>query len=43
MTACTLVSRKWPEPAFGNRAVVRCFVGGSGAEDLLDQPDDAIA
>lgn len=43
MTACTLVSRKWPNPAFGNRAVVRCFVGGSGAEDLLDQPDDAIA
>ncbi len=43
MTACTLVSRKWPDPAFGDRAVVRCFVGGSGAEDLLDQPDDAIA
>jgi oxygen-dependent protoporphyrinogen oxidase len=43
MTACTLVSRKWPEPAFENRAVVRCFVGGSGAEDLLDQPDEAIA
>jgi len=43
MTACTLVSRKWPEPTFGDRAVVRCFVGGSGAEDLLDQPDDAIA
>ena len=43
MTACTLVSRKWPNHAFGDRAVVRCFVGGSGAEDLLDQPDDAIA
>jgi protoporphyrinogen/coproporphyrinogen III oxidase len=43
MTACTLVSRKWPDPVFGDRAVVRCFVGGSGAEDLLDQPDDAIA
>jgi oxygen-dependent protoporphyrinogen oxidase len=42
MTACTLVSRKWPDRAFGDRAVVRCFVGGSGAEDLLDQPDDAI-
>jgi oxygen-dependent protoporphyrinogen oxidase len=43
MTACTLVSRKWPDRAFGDRAVVRCFVGGSGAEDILDQPDDAIA
>ena len=43
MTACTLVSRKWPDRAFGDRAVVRCFVGGSGAEDLLDQPDDEIA
>ncbi len=42
MTACTLVSRKWPDPAFGNRAVVRCFVGGSGAEDVLDQPDEDI-
>jgi len=43
MTACTLVSRKWPDRVFGDRAVVRCFVGGSGAEDILDQPDDAIA
>jgi oxygen-dependent protoporphyrinogen oxidase len=43
MTACTLVSRKWPDRTFGDRAVVRCFVGGSGAEDILDQPDDAIA
>jgi len=43
MTACTLVSRKWPDRAFGDRAVVRCFVGGSGTEDILDQPDDAIA
>jgi oxygen-dependent protoporphyrinogen oxidase len=43
MTACTLVSRKWPDPAFGDRAVVRCFVGGLGAEDLLDQTDEDIA
>ena len=33
MTACTFVSRKWPEEAFGDRAVVRCFVDGEGAED----------
>jgi protoporphyrinogen/coproporphyrinogen III oxidase len=43
MTACTLVSRKWPSRDFGDRVVIRCFVGGSGAEDILDQPDDAIA
>ena len=43
MTACTLVSRKWPDRVFGDRAVIRCFVGGSGAEDILDQPDEAIA
>ncbi len=43
MTACTLVSRKWPDPSFADRAVVRCFVGGSGTEDILEQPDEAIA
>lgn len=43
MTACTWVSRKWPEEAFGDRAVLRCFVGGAGAEDVLDSPDEDIA
>jgi protoporphyrinogen/coproporphyrinogen III oxidase len=43
MMACTLVSRKWPDPSFGGRAVVRCFVGGSGTEDILEQADEAIA
>ncbi len=42
MTACTLVSKKWPEPSFGSRAVVRCFVGASGIEELVDQPDADI-
>ncbi len=42
ITAATFVSRKWPEAAFGDRAVVRCFVGASGTEDLLDQPDEDI-
>jgi protoporphyrinogen/coproporphyrinogen III oxidase len=42
MTACTVVSRKWPDERVGDRAVLRCFVGGVGAEDLLDQPDDEI-
>lgn len=30
ITACTWVSRKWPVPAFGDRAVVRAFVGHAG-------------
>jgi oxygen-dependent protoporphyrinogen oxidase len=42
ITAATFVSRKWPEEAFGDRAVVRCFVGASGTEDLVDQPDEDI-
>jgi oxygen-dependent protoporphyrinogen oxidase len=42
MTAATFLSRKWPDPAFGPRAVVRCFVGAVGSEDLLDAPDEDI-
>jgi oxygen-dependent protoporphyrinogen oxidase len=42
MTAATFVSRKWPDTAFGTRAVVRCFVGAVGFEDVLDEPDQEI-
>lgn len=42
ITAATLVSRKWPDEAFGDRAVVRCFVGAAGIEDLVDEPDEDI-
>jgi oxygen-dependent protoporphyrinogen oxidase len=42
MTAATFLSRKWPDPAFGSRAVLRCFVGGAGAEDVLDARDEDI-
>lgn len=42
MTAATFLSRKWPEPSFGTRAVVRCFVGAAGFEDVLDAPDEDI-
>jgi oxygen-dependent protoporphyrinogen oxidase len=42
MTACTLLSKKWPDPAFGSRAVVRCFVGAAGIEDVVDEPDEDI-
>jgi len=42
MTACTFLSRKWPQADFGTRAVVRCFVGAVGFEDVLDAPDQDI-
>ena len=42
MTVATFVSRKWPEDAFGDRAIVRCYVGGAGVEDVLDAPDEDI-
>src|SRR6185436_196989 len=42
MTAATFISRKWPDERFADRAVVRCYVGGAGAEDLLDAPDEEI-
>jgi oxygen-dependent protoporphyrinogen oxidase len=42
MTAATFLSRKWPEPAFGTRAVLRCFVGASGSEDVLDAADEDV-
>jgi oxygen-dependent protoporphyrinogen oxidase len=42
MTAATFISRKWPEERFGDRAIVRCYVGGAGDEDVLDAPDEEI-
>jgi oxygen-dependent protoporphyrinogen oxidase len=42
LTACTLVSRKWPDPSLGSRAVARCFVGAAGVEDVVGEPDEDI-
>lgn len=42
MTAATFLSRKWPDAAFGSRAVIRCFVGAAGSEDVLDARDEEI-
>lgn len=39
MTAATWLSNKWPADAFGSRAVVRCFVGAIGEEDVLEADD----
>jgi oxygen-dependent protoporphyrinogen oxidase len=42
MTEVSFVSRMWPSPVFGSRAVLRASVGGEGAEDLLDALDAEI-
>lgn len=42
MTAATWLSSKWPSDAFGTRAVVRCYVGAVGEEDILDADDDDL-
>jgi oxygen-dependent protoporphyrinogen oxidase len=42
MTAATFLSRKWPDPAFDDRAVIRCYVGGDGFEDVVDEADADI-
>jgi oxygen-dependent protoporphyrinogen oxidase len=42
ITAATTVSKKWPDPAFGDRAVLRAFAGGVGLEHQVDRPDREI-
>jgi oxygen-dependent protoporphyrinogen oxidase len=42
ITAATAISRKWPHPGFGSRAVVRAFAGGDGLETEIDRADDEV-
>ena len=42
MTASTWLSNKWPSPALGTRAVVRCYVGAVGDEDILEASDGEL-
>ncbi len=42
MLSASFTSSVWPDPVFGSRAVVRCLIGGVGAEDVVDAPDDRI-
>lgn len=42
MTACTWLSRKWPREEYGSRAVLRCYVGGAGFEEVVEEPDEEI-
>ena len=42
MTASTWLSNKWPREEFGKRAVVRCYVGGVGQEELVHADEDDL-
>lgn len=42
ITACTWISRKWPSPAFGTRAVIRAFVGRANDEAALALSDPEL-
>jgi oxygen-dependent protoporphyrinogen oxidase len=42
ITACTWISRKWPRKEFGERAVLRCFVGGARSEEGLQLSDEEL-
>jgi oxygen-dependent protoporphyrinogen oxidase len=42
MTAATWLSNKWPREEYGSRAVARCYVGGVGFEDLIEESDDDL-
>jgi oxygen-dependent protoporphyrinogen oxidase len=42
MTACTWLSSKWPHEDFGTRAIVRCYVGSAGDDDVVDAPDEDL-
>lgn len=39
ITACTILSRKWPHTAPEDVWLVRCFVGRAGQQDALRLPD----
>jgi len=39
MTACTWISNKWPARERSSRAVVRCYVGADGEEEILEASD----
>jgi oxygen-dependent protoporphyrinogen oxidase len=43
VTACTWLSRKWPREEFGERAVVRAFVGRAGAGQPLRWSDGDLS
>ncbi|MFZ4451874.1 protoporphyrinogen oxidase [Salibacterium aidingense] len=42
ITACTWTHRKWTHAAPEGKALLRCYVGKPGGEDIVDKSDDVI-
>lgn len=42
ITACTWLHKKWPHSAPKDRALLRCYVGRPGHEDIVDLSDEEI-
>lgn len=42
ITACTWTSAKWLHTSPGDKVLLRCYVGRSGDEAIVDLPDDQI-
>jgi protoporphyrinogen/coproporphyrinogen III oxidase len=42
LTACTIVSRKWPREDHAGGVILRCFVGWAGNEDALERSDEEL-
>lgn len=43
ITACTWTSAKWLHTSPGDKVLLRCYVGRSGDEAIVDLPDDQLA
>jgi oxygen-dependent protoporphyrinogen oxidase len=42
ITACTWTSAKWLHSSPGDKVLLRCYVGRSGDEEVVDLPDDQL-
>ncbi|WP_420768392.1 protoporphyrinogen oxidase [Parageobacillus thermoglucosidasius] len=42
ITACTWTHKKWPHTAPDGKALLRCYVGRPGDEEIVEQSDDEI-
>ncbi|MFD0713933.1 protoporphyrinogen oxidase [Paenibacillus sp. GCM10027626] len=43
ITACTWTSTKWLHTSPDDKVLLRCYVGRSGDEEIVDLPDDKLA
>lgn len=42
ITACTWLHKKWPHSAPKDKALLRCYVGRPGQEDIVEKSDEEI-